>query len=146
MYTDPMTLKKSDICLAHSLRRADRVVTQLYNEYLAPLDIRSTQFSVLKALHSIGSTTASQIQEALVMEQATISRALKPLVRDGYIAVGEGANKREKALSLTPQGKKLYLQALGPWSEAQKQLRKIIGQGQDDLLIELSRQIVAIKS
>lgn len=145
MYSVPMTLKKSDICLAHSLRRADRVVTQLYNEYLAPLDIRSTQFSVLKALHTIGCTTASQIQEALVMEQATISRALKPLVRDGYIAVGEGANKREKALSLTPQGKKLYQQALGPWNEAQKQLRKIIGQGQDDLLIELSRQIVSIK-
>lgn len=140
-----MTLKKSDICLAHSLRRADRVVTQLYNEYLAPLNIRSTQFSVLKALHTIGITTASQIQEALVMEQATISRALKPLIRDGYIAVGEGANKREKALSLTPKGKKLYQQALGPWSEAQKQLRKIIGKGQDDLLIELSRQIVSIK-
>lgn len=145
MYSVPMTLKKSDICLAHSLRRADRVVTQLYNEYLAPLDIRSTQFSVLKALHILGSTTASQIQETLVMEQATISRALKPLVRDGYIAVGEGANKREKALSLTPQGKKLYQQALGPWREAQKKLRKIIGQGQDDLLIQLSQQIVSIK-
>ena len=141
-----MALKKSDICLAHTLRRADRVVTQLYNEYLAPLEIRATQFSVLKALQVMGTTTASQVQEALVMEQATVSRALKPLIRDGYIAVEEGANKREKALSLTPRGKALYQQALGPWKEAQKKLRKIIGQGQDDLLIELSRQIVAIKS
>jgi MarR family transcriptional regulator for hemolysin len=140
-----MAHKKSDICLAHSLRRADRVVTQLYNEHLAPLGLRVTQFSILKALHVMGTTTALQIQEVLVMEQATVSRALKPLVRDGYIAVNEGANKREKALSLTPQGKALYQQALAPWNEAQKALKKKIGLGKDDLLIELSRQIVAIK-
>jgi DNA-binding MarR family transcriptional regulator len=140
-----MAHKKSDICLAHSLRRADRVVTQLYNEHLAPLGLRVTQFSILKALHVMGTTTALQIQEVLVMEQATVSRALKPLVRDGYIAVNEGVNKREKALSLTPQGKDLYQQALAPWNEAQKALKKKIGLGKDDLLIELSRQIVAIK-
>jgi DNA-binding MarR family transcriptional regulator len=140
-----MAHKKSDICLAHSLRRAARVVTQLYNEHLAPLGLRVTQFSILKALHVMGTTTALQIQEVLVMEQATVSRALKPLVRDGYIAVNEGANKREKALSLTPQGKALYQQALAPWNEAQKALKKKIGLGKDDLLIELSRQIVAIK-
>jgi len=140
-----MTPNKPDICLAHSLRRADRVVTQLYNEYLAPLGIRVTQFSVLTALQVMGNTTALQIQEALVMEQATVSRALKPLIRDGYIGVSEGANKREKTLSLTPLGKALYKKAQGPWAEAQKKLRTIIGSGQDQMLIELSRQIVTIK-
>jgi MarR family transcriptional regulator for hemolysin len=140
-----MAHKKSDICLAHSLRRADRVVTQLYNEHLAPLGLRVTQFSILKALHVMGTTTALKVQEVLVMEQATVSRALKPLVRDGYIAVNEGANKREKALSLTPQGKALYQQALAPWNEAQNALKKKIGLGQEDLLIELSRQIVTIR-
>ncbi|MEH6557338.1 MAG: MarR family winged helix-turn-helix transcriptional regulator [Oceanicoccus sp.] len=121
------------------------MVTQLYNEHLAPLGLRVTQFSILKALHLMGTTTALQVQEVLVMEQATVSRALKPLVRDGYIAVNEGVNKREKALSLTPQGKALYQQALAPWNEAQKALKKIVGLGQDELLIELSRKIVAIK-
>ena len=140
-----MTFKNTDICLAHVLRRADRVVTQLYNEYLAPLDLRVTQFTVLRALHFMKTTTALQMQDILVMEQATVSRALKPLIRDGYIAVNEGVNKREKALSLTAEGEDLYKQALGPWKNAQKALKKIIGTGQDDVLIELSRQIVTIK-
>jgi MarR family transcriptional regulator for hemolysin len=140
-----MAHKKSDICLAHALRRADRVVTQIYNEHLAPLGLRVTQFSILKALHVVVTTTALQIQDILVMEQATVSRALKPLIRDGYIVVNEGANKREKALSLTPQGEELYQQAQGPWNQAQKALRDIIGNGQDDLLINLSRQIVSVK-
>ena len=140
-----MTLKKSEICLAHSLRRADRVVSQLYNEYLAPVGISITQFSILRALHFLGSTTAVQIQETLVMDQTTVSRALKPLIRDGYIAVAEGANKREKALSLSAEGKALYQDALGPWSEAQAMLRKNLGEDQDDALIGLSRQIVTLK-
>ena len=31
-----------EICLAHCLRSADRVVSQLYNESLAPLGLRIT--------------------------------------------------------------------------------------------------------
>jgi len=60
--------------------------------------------------------------------------------------VEEGVNKREKASSFTPQGKVLYKQAQGPWKEAQKNHRKIIGQGQDDLLIELGDRKSRLKS
>ena len=141
-----MDSKNSEMCLAHAIRRADRVVSQLYNEHLAPLGIRVTQYSVLRALDMLGSTTASQIQQLLVMDQTTVSRALKPLIRDGYISVVEGATKREKALSLSPAGKKLYQRALGPWNEAQKAFRKKLKKGQDDLLIELSQQVVSMKN
>ena len=145
MYCSTMNIKTHEICLAHSLRRADRVVSQLYNQYFASLGIRVTQFSVLRALHLMGSTTAVQIQDALVMDQTTVSRALTPLIRDGYITSAEGATKREKALSLTPEGKALYTQALGPWDEAQKMLREKLGQGKDEILMDLSRQIVTLK-
>jgi DNA-binding MarR family transcriptional regulator len=80
------------------------------------------------------------------MDQTTVSRALKPLVRDGYISVAEGASKREKSLSLSNEGKKLYKRALGPWSDAQKIFRKKLGKGQDELLIELSKRVVAMKT
>jgi DNA-binding MarR family transcriptional regulator len=137
---------ESEMCLAHALRRADRVASQLYNEHLAPLGIRATQFAILRALETLGPTTASRVQEALVMDQTTVSRALKPLIRDGYISVAEGASKREKSLSLSKEGKKLYKRALGPWSDAQKMFRKKLGKGQDDLLIELSKRIVMMKT
>ena len=140
-----MKSTKPEHCLAHAIRRADRVVSQLYNAHLAPLGIRVTQFSILRALDSMGNTTASQIQDVLVMDQTTVSRALKPLIRDGYIFVAEGATKREKSLSLSKEGMRLYKQALGPWSEAQKTFRKKLGKGQDELLLELSEQVVTMK-
>ncbi|NIB40569.1 winged helix DNA-binding protein [Pseudomaricurvus alkylphenolicus] len=138
-------MKNPDMCLAHCVRRADRVVSQLYNDHLAPLGIRITQFSIMRALHLLESTTARQLQEVLVMDQTTVSRALKPLIRDGYIHTGAGANKREKALSLTKEGEELYLAAQTPWKAAQKQLKKKLGKGQDQLLVELSQLIVSLK-
>ena len=134
-----------EICLAHSLRRADRVVSQIYNDYLAPVGLRATQFSVLRALSIMGKTTASQIQEVLILDQTTVSRVLKPLIRDNYIAVSAGVNKREKALSLSKDGEALYQRALVPWREAQAMLKKRL-EGQDQQLIKLSATIVNLKN
>ena len=147
MYFVGMELKKSDICLGQSLRKADRVMSQLYNEYLAPVGIRITQFSVLRAITLMGEgVTASQIQDGLVMDQTTISRALKPLIRDGFIDVTQGVNKREKALSLSISGEALYNEALVPWKKAQKAFKQKLGAEQTDNLIELSRQVVKLKT
>ncbi len=134
-----------ELCLAHALRRADRVISQLYNEHLAPLGLRVTQFSVLRALDLMGKTTAAQLREALVLEQATISRALKPLIRDGYIQVEPGVDGREKQLSLSKQGKQLYNKALVPWQQAQEKLQAKLGKQSAKDLINLSNLIVETK-
>jgi len=110
------------------------------------LSLKISQFSILRVLHYMGSTTAKEIQSALIMEQATVSRALKPLLRDGYIMVSEGSDKREKLLSLTKTGQSLYQQALTPWNEAQVLMRKELGGKLEDSLLSLSEKIVSIKS
>jgi MarR family transcriptional regulator for hemolysin len=137
--------EKAETCLAHSLRRADRVLSQHYNEHLASVGLKVTQFSLLRALDLLGKTTASELQEKMIMEQATVSRGLKPLIRDGYIHVAEGSNKREKALSLTTAGKVLFKQALVPWQQAQNTFKQHLGEGGDLELVEMSRRIVAVK-
>jgi len=131
--------------MALSLRKADRVMSQIYNDYLSPLGLKVTQFSMLRALNYLGSTTAKSMQHILVMEQATVSRALKPLLRDGYIIVREGEDRREKVLSLSKSGQSLYEQALLPWGEAQMNVRKEFGANFEDNLLKLSNEIVAIK-
>ena len=134
-----------ELCLAHTLRRADRVISQFYNEHLAPLSLRVTQFSILRALDLLGSTTAAHLREALVLEQATVSRALKPLIRDGYINVMPGADGREKQLSLSKEGKALYEEALGPWNQAQEKLKARLGSTGTEDLVKLSNRIVELK-
>ncbi len=133
-------------CIALSIRKADRVISQIYSDYLSPLSIKSTQFTVLRALHILGTTTAKQLQEALVMEQATVSRALKPLIRDGYIVAREGNDKREKVISLSKEGQALFGEAEKLWLQAQAHIRKQLGSDSEQTLLNLSNQIVSLKS
>ncbi len=134
-----------EVCLAHSLRSADRVISQFYTDYMADVGLRSTQYSVLRVIALTKSTTAREIQDHLVMEQATVSRALQPLIRDGYVEVKEGSNRREKALSLTSDGKHIYQRAKTQWSKAQADLKSRLGDDSTAQLIELSRKITAMK-
>ena len=90
-------------CFAMSIRKADRVISQIYTDYLSPLGLKSTQFTLLRVLYLSKQTTAKQLQEILAMEQATVSRALKPLMRDGFVVAQEGEDKREKLLSLSKE-------------------------------------------
>lgn len=134
-----------NICLAHTIRRADRVVSQYYNEHLAPVGLRITQFTVLHAINLLSQVTARELQDAMVIEQATISRALKPLIRDGYILELEGTDKRQKLLSLTKKGAELHADASKLWRAAQAKFREHLGDGRDSDLIMMSRHIVSLK-
>lgn len=133
-------------CLALSIRKADRVISQIYSDYLSPLGLKSTQFTVLRALHILGSTTAKQLREALVMEQATVSRALKPLIRDAYIVASEGEDKREKLLALSKEGQALYKEGEKLWLQAQTFLKNELGTGSEEALLSLSEKIVTLKT
>lgn len=135
----------SDVCLSHSIRRADRVVSQFYNEKLAPFGIKITQFSVLKAIYMLETPNASQLGEALVMEQATVSRAVKPLLRDGFVVMREGEDRREKRMSLTEQGRALLFEASEAWLQAQSDFKAYLGEGIDDVLVSLNRKVVGLK-
>ena len=138
-------MKLNQVCLANSIRRADRVVSQYYNEYLAPVGLKITQFSVLHTLFHLHQVTARQLQEAMVMEQATISRALKPLIRDGYVNEAEGTDKREKILTLSKQGHALHDEAVELWQQAQDSFRAHLGEGLDADLVTMSQHIVTLK-
>ena len=140
-----MEEKPFEICFAHSVRRADRVLSQIYNDHLSPLGLRITQFALMRALHYLGETTATRLEKALVMDQTTVSRGLKPLMRDGYITVMPGDSRREKILVLTPEGEALYQQALEPWELAQQAVRVSLGDAGVDTLIASNREIVKLK-
>lgn len=140
-----MTTERDEICLAHCLRSADRVISQLYNESLAPQGLRITKFSLLRALHLLGSCNATQLREVLVLEQASVSRGLQPLIRDGYVQAAEGEDKRQRMLRLTQDGEALYQQALEPWRQAQERFRRQLGELKSEQLVTLSRRIAALK-
>ena len=54
-------------CNCLSLRQATRRVTQLYNQALAPLDLRATQFALLSAIERRGPIALNPLAEEMVL-------------------------------------------------------------------------------
>lgn len=114
-------------CTCGNLRRAMRAVTQAYDAALAPSGLRATQFNVLVAIAHVGRPPLSRLAEALVMDRTTLSRNLRPLERDGLVAIATGGDRRTREIRLTPKGRKALERALPLWERVQGRMRAGLG-------------------
>ena len=133
-------------CLNLALRKANRVMTQMYDDHLSSLGLRIGQFSILRVLHFSQPTNNKALQDILVLDQTTLTRNLKPLIRDGLVGVSpSAADGRIKELALTPEGEALYEEALPLWRKAQKQMQQGLGDGHVSELLSVTDAIVGLK-
>src|SRR5277367_3723516 len=123
-------------CACANLRRADRVVSQLYDDALRPSGLRITQFTLLQALTLAPKISQKQLAALLAIDSTTLTRTLAPLRRKGWLRSVSGADRRELRLSLTPAGKREYKRALPYWRSAQKKLQRALGMENWNRLIE----------
>jgi len=134
-----------ELCMNLSYRKASRVISQIYDRELADCGIKCTQFSILRATFFRKHTSNAELQEILVLNQTTLTRGLKPLIRDGLIQVEPGEDRRQKILSLTSKGEDLFCQAEKKWQRAQKYIRSKLGQEKTDQMIKLNSSIVELR-
>jgi DNA-binding MarR family transcriptional regulator len=107
-------------CTCLAVRQAARHVTQYYDQFLAPVGLRTTQFSILGKLRRRGPTTINALAADLVMDRTTLGRNILPLEREGLVAiVPSSADRRSKELHLTEAGAARLRSALKGWSRAQ---------------------------
>jgi DNA-binding MarR family transcriptional regulator len=113
-------------CLA--LRQATRHVTQFYDGFLVPAGIRATQYSILARLSRKGAMTINALAAELVMDRTTLGRNIRPLQRDGLVAIGSGeSDRRRKELRLTPFGAARFQIAQKAWTKAQANFEQAFG-------------------
>jgi len=133
-------------CLSLNLRKANRVMSQIYDHYLAVCHLKGSQFSILRATNLLKKTTNKELQEVLVLDQTTLSRNLKPLIRDGFITTQEGEDRRVKELALTASGHELFTLAEQQWALAQGDVKNKLGVKNTELLHLLTEVVVNLKS
>ena len=106
-------------CLA--VRQAARHVTQFYDRHLAPVGLRTTQFSILARLRRRGVMTINALADEMVMDRTTLGRNILPLERDGLIRIEPGRrDRRSKELRLTDAGLERLRAGYQGWRDAQK--------------------------
>ena len=119
---------KPEQCNCLAVRQAARHVTQLYDQFLAPSDLRTTQFSILAALQAAGPLSINRLAEQLVMDRTTLGRNIQPLEREGLIETAPGrADRRVKELHLTKDGAARVRTATAGWKKAQARFEEVFG-------------------
>jgi DNA-binding MarR family transcriptional regulator len=115
------------ICNCLSLRQATRRVTQLYDQALAPLDLRSTQLSMLRVIDQLGPTPLNALAEAMVMDRATLGHNVRPLEARGLVRLVVGKDRRSREVSLTRKGHATLAEGWKLWRKAQAAFDREIG-------------------
>ena len=121
-------LPKAEDCNCFAVRSAARHVSQFYDQFLMPIGLRTTQFSILAKLKRRGPLTINALAEEMVMDRTTLGRNILPLERDGLIEVKPVAtDRRAKELRLTHAGEKRVQAGSKAWAQAQTQFEATFG-------------------
>lgn len=131
-------------CLCASLRRASRALTHSYEQAMRPLDLTSSQFTILQALTMTGEVTQGRLGEILSMDSTTLTRTLNILRRNGWITTRAGADRRERWLRLSKSGQAQFDRALPLWEQAQASVRVQLGDKRWDNLMNLVNEVTSL--
>src|SRR5215470_1615452 len=115
------------LCVCNTLRMVTRVVTQLYDDTLRPSGLRVTQFSILAAIGRTGAANLRQLEDALSIDQTTLTRSLTLLERDGLVERAAHSDGRVKAMRLTAKGRRALQAARPLWAQAQGKVLRELG-------------------
>ncbi|MCF6293126.1 MAG: MarR family winged helix-turn-helix transcriptional regulator [Robiginitomaculum sp.] len=122
-------------CACFNIRKASRVITQVYEEAMSDTGLRGTQFTVLVVVAIHESIIITSLAEKLVMDRTTLTRNLKPLEKQKLIEIIPGADRRTRAVRLTAAGHEMLVIALPLWKKAQQKVAKFMGSERLDNLI-----------
>ena len=114
-------------CACFGLRKAARVVTQMYDEALRPSGLGAAQFNLLVAVALMEAPTITRLAGVLAMDPTTLLRNLAPLARDKLINVDPGDDRRTRIVTLAEAGHAALARALPLWRRAQGRIVQHLG-------------------
>ena len=129
-------------CYSAAIRRASRSVARFYDACLAPVGLRTTQYSILASIKRYGPVQMAELARVLAMDRATLGHNLRPLERDGLLVIGVGAkDRRERSITLTPTGRRRLNEAHKLWGRAQAQFENRFGKNEAAAMRQIMAQI-----
>lgn len=131
-------------CNCTALRKASRRISVLYDTAIAPSGLKITQSAILAQIDRSEPTTVSALAEALVMDRGALAHTLKPLEREGLVAVGtDPEDRRNRLITLTERGRAKLAEAGVFLARAQRGFEVAFGRAESEGLREALRFLVS---
>jgi DNA-binding MarR family transcriptional regulator len=131
-------------CSCTALRKASRRISQLYDTALAPSGIKATQRAILAQIGRSEPTNVGKLAEALVMDSGALAHTLKPLERDGLVAVAvDPDDRRNRLITLTRHGRAKLAGTDALWAKAQRSFEAGFGRADSESLRKALRFLIS---
>jgi DNA-binding MarR family transcriptional regulator len=128
-------------CMGLHIRRASRILTQVYDAALRPAGLVQNQFTLLVAIHLFESVPITRLAQELFTDQTTLTRNIKLLEKRGLVAINPGEDRRIKLVSLTVDGQIALEQALPLWEKVQTDVMQHFGLQKWQTLLSLLSEV-----
>jgi len=129
------TLLVRDSCLCLHVQRAARALARRFDEALRPLGLTNGQFSLMMSLNRPEPAAMGSVATLLAIDQTTLTAALKPLTRRGWVTIlPNPGDRRARLLSLTPSGKAVLAAAVPIWKVTHAEVEARLPDGNADRL------------
>jgi len=114
-------------CLGANLRRAARLVSQLYESEPGWPNLSVPQLALLRAIARDGTIAPAGFGSLLALDQTTVSRSLATLRQRRWIRMGRGDDRRQGRVVLTEAGRLQLQRGNRAWRRAQARFRRRYG-------------------
>jgi DNA-binding MarR family transcriptional regulator len=105
-----------DNCLCFATQKAARELARRFDRIFASLGITNGQYSMMVAIAGMGQPKPVRLAHFLAMDPATVTAAVKKLVRYKFVALKlDKQDKRTRRVELTAAGHKVLAKALPLW-------------------------------
>jgi len=131
-------------CLCSSFRRTARALSQVYEEAMRPTGLRITQFTILQALARTGEVKQGRLGEILVMDSTSLTRTLRIMRQQGWIAERRGEDQRERWLKLSKAGEAKLKIATASWEKVQARVQAKLGEAGWKNLMQGTNQVTGM--
>jgi DNA-binding MarR family transcriptional regulator len=133
-------------CNLFHIRRAARAVSRQYSAVMKHSGLQAPQFSVLSILNIAGPQSISDLASKMGLDRSSMSRNLSPMLKAGWIDIGDEGWHRAREVALTAQGKQILLDAMPAWRQAQADFMEHMGEEDTAMLIALLRRAAGINA
>lgn len=110
-------------CACANLRKAARIVTQVYDKQMQSTGLKVTQYYMLVNIAQHEEISISQLGEVMMLDQTTVTRNVNILKNSGFVNITKDKNDlRTKSISITDKGLIKVKEATPLWLEIQEKV------------------------
>jgi len=115
-------------CSSFKLRKLSRRVSQHFDQIVSVAGLKTTQYSLLSHVVRLGPVKPGELASEMEMDASTLTRNLQPLVAQGWVEVGPGADARSRLVAATDAGREKHTEAKREWKRAQIAFNQRLGE------------------